>query len=110
MKRSLISPFIAVTYITVAITGILMMFHLRIQGIGALHQWGGVLFIIGGMIHLSLNWRVFTSYFKSNRSVLSVCAGVLALLLILLVAPHQEHRRGQQGGMIHKVFYERHHR
>jgi hypothetical protein len=101
--KSWISPFIALTFSAVSLTGLLMLFHLRLPGIHGIHQWGGVLFTAAGVIHLIMNWPVFLSYFKSNRAMMSLGAGVIVLLFILAASPSDDHRGdGRHGGYGHE--------
>ncbi len=105
-NKSVISPFIAVTYFTVAITGILMLFHFKLPGIHSVHQLGGVVFIFGSIIHLLLNWRIFASYFNNGKAIFGVLAGVLTLLFILVVSPPEQNRERFHGGRNHNPMYE----
>lgn len=85
--RSFISPFVAVTFFAVSITGILMLFHIKLGGIHAIHEWGGIAFVVGGSIHLILNWKAFTSYFKKSKAMYVVLAGGLIMLFALIASP-----------------------
>lgn len=90
-QKSWVSPFIAVTFVAVSLTGVLMMFHLKLPGVYPIHQWVGILFIFAGAIHMLLNWREFTSYFKTNLAIFSTVIGILTLILIVFVLPSNEH-------------------
>lgn len=108
-NKSLISPFVAVTYAAVAITGILMLFHLKMGGIYTIHQWGGIIFVLGTTIHILLNWRVLTLYFKSGKAKAGALAGVLAMVFILLVVPAKEDgQRHNAGGKNNRPFETQH--
>ncbi len=109
-KRLWVSPFVAVTYVTVACTGLLLLFHLKFPGVYSLHQWGGLLFIISGALHLSLNWRVFVSYLKNNQAIGAILVGVLALVLIALTVPSGKHGNQYRGGAKNGFSYESGHR
>lgn len=86
-QKSWLSPFVAVTCFAVALTGILLLFHLKFPGVYPIHKWGGLIFIIGGLIHLLLNWRLFVSYFKKSKAVWGAVIGALAMLLIAVAVP-----------------------
>lgn len=94
-QKSWISPLIGITFIAVTITGFLMMFHLKLPGVYPIHLWGGVIFAIGGMIHLLLNWREFSSYFKNSMAIWSTTIAVMALILIALFVPSNKHGERQ---------------
>ena len=39
MERTWISPFVAVSFFILSITGILMLLHVKSSGIATLHEW-----------------------------------------------------------------------
>ncbi|MGD9209483.1 MAG: DUF4405 domain-containing protein [Desulfobacteraceae bacterium] len=90
-QKSWFSPFIAITYLAVSITGLLIWFHLKLPGVYPIHKWGGVIFIVGGIIHLLLNWRMFASYFKKSKAIWGVLFAVLTLVVITLAVPPSDH-------------------
>ncbi|MFT5699651.1 MAG: hypothetical protein ACI8ZB_002512 [Desulforhopalus sp.] len=94
-----ISPFVAVTYAAVAVSGILMLFHIKLQGVHTIHQWAGILFLIGGATHIFLNSRVLLSYFKKTKAVYGTLAGVLTIVLLVSLFPFkgdgQRHGNGK---------------
>lgn len=105
-QRSWISPLVAITYIAISVTGILMLFHIRVPGIHSLHQWGGILFIIAGLVHLLSNRRTFRSHFKRKEAAWAVCAGFVLLLLIALSFPQINHnKRFGKGIGAHQKLY-----
>jgi len=100
-QKPWVSPFVAVTYATVAVSGVLMLFHIKFPGVLHIHQWGGVLFLIGGTIHMLINWRTLLSYFRNTKAVYGVLAGVVTIVLFVSLAPHERdggrhgHGKGQ---------------
>ena len=97
-QRSWLSPFVAITFIAVSLTGILMLFHIRLPGMYPIHEWGGVLFVIAGGVHLLFNCRVFGNYFKKKQAIVGLCAGMIALLFIALLVPSNQHGSGHNYG------------
>jgi nitroreductase len=77
-SRTWVSPIVAVTFVIVSVTGILMLLHVQTSGMNNLHEWIGVLFVAAGLFHLVLNWKVFLPYLKKR---IGVAAAVFALLL-----------------------------
>ena len=69
------------------------MFHIGFDGMKSIHEWGGVIFVIIGIIHLTLNWRIFTKYFQSKKAMLGIVTGVVILLVTMLISP-----QGKDGG------------
>lgn len=94
--KSWLSPMVCVLYSAVAVSGIFMLFHLKLPGMRILHEWGGVLFIVAAIFHLALNWRTFISYLKNSRAALGIGAGIVLIFAMLLVGsqlPDQSHDR-----------------
>ncbi|WPC72845.1 DUF4405 domain-containing protein [Vibrio porteresiae] len=85
MQRPYLSPFLLVCYLSTSITGILMLLHVGFPAIHPIHEWGGVAFVIGGLLHLILNWRALTTYFKPK-------------LRFTVFIPEQERPRRQRLG------------
>ena len=100
-QKPWISPFVAVTYIAVAVSGILMLFHIKFPGTLHIHQWGGVLFLIGGTIHMLINWRILLSYFKNTKVVYGTLVALLMIVFLVSLSPHEKgggrhgHGKGQ---------------
>jgi uncharacterized protein YybS (DUF2232 family) len=79
--RSCISPTVAFMFTIVSITGFLMLFD--IAHVDELHQWMGLTFAIGGVIHLAINWRVLVVYFRGRQ--ISVWSAVMLLICAVLL-------------------------
>ncbi|MBW6506106.1 MAG: hypothetical protein K0B00_05065 [Rhodobacteraceae bacterium] len=80
-----------------AVSGVLMFFHLG----GALntfaHEWAGWALVVGGLAHLTLNWRPFTGYLK--RPVAAAIMGVFAVILGLSFIPLGGTAEGRGGDL-----------
>ena len=101
MKRTWISPFVAVSFIVLAITGILMLLHVKGGGIASLHEWIGVFFVITGVLHLILNWSALLSCFRSKQSAVAVIAVLVISSLFLfggIFGDEGRHGFPEQGG------------
>lgn len=95
VQRAWLSPFVAITYLAVSITGVMILLHMKYPGVYPIHKWGGILFMAAGIIHLLLNWRVFTAYLKRIPGVVGLVAGVALVFAIAVAVPSD---RGQGGG------------
>lgn len=93
-QKPWVSSFIAIMFIVVSVSGLFLLYHLKSPGIHQLHQWGGILFIAGGICHLVLNWRIFVSYFKNARMVWGSITGVVVLALLISLFPLSNHGEG----------------
>jgi hypothetical protein len=77
-SRTWISPVLAVAFVVLSVTGILILLHIRTSEINHLHEWIGVLFVIAALFHLILNWKAMLSRF--NKKI-----GIVAAALVLLI-------------------------
>jgi hypothetical protein len=84
-NRTWTSPIAAVAFVALSVSGIMMLFHVKMQAIkdlheaiGNLHKWMGFVFAVVGIIHLILNWRLLLSHL--NKKV-----GMAAAMLTLIV-------------------------
>jgi len=84
LKRTWISPLVAISFFIVSITGLMMMTHTGSRGISSLHEWMGVLFIIAGAVHLILNWKPFLACFRNRQCTVAVLAVLVLSSLFLL--------------------------
>ncbi len=105
-----LSPLLAVLFIGVTFSGLLMFLHLKIPGFKTIHEWGGLFFMVLGIVHLTLNWKLFARYLPKKAAMLGAVAGVAALLLAVLIAPqdNDRHERGYNGKRIHSFNTNRH--
>jgi hypothetical protein len=62
----------------VAVTGILMFFHLNSGLMKVAHEWLGWLLVLGAVAHIIVNWRPFIGYFRRPAGVV-----VIAIPLVL---------------------------
>lgn len=97
LNRTWLSPFVTVAFAVIAVTGVMLFFHIKNGPIMALHEWFGWLFVIAGSVHLLLNLRPLLAYLKQPAALISLGVG-LALVAFLWFggAQHEQehHRRG----------------
>ena len=101
MKRPYLSPFLLVCYVSTSVTGILMLLHMGFPAIHPIHEWGGLAFVIGGLLHLMLNWRALTTYFKPklrSQAIWGMVGCIVLITIIALFIPEQDHPRRQRLG------------
>lgn len=58
IQRSWINPFTAVTFAAVATMGLMMLIYIKSSGVYQIHQWGDLVSIIIGAVHLLLKWGI----------------------------------------------------
>ncbi len=79
VQKPILSPFLLTVFAAVAVTGVLLFFHIKNGLIVVVHEWLGMVFVIAGAVHVILNFRQFLAYCKLTRAWIGV---VLALVLI----------------------------
>ncbi len=95
LERTWVSPFVAISFLMVGATGILMLLHVKGHAISNLHEWMGFIFVIGGVLHLILNWKGFLSCFQSKQSLFAiVLVAAFSLLLVIGGMMGEEERPG----------------
>lgn len=87
--RTWLSPVTFLTFLVVSISGLLLVFHIRIGNIKALHEWVGYAFTAAGMVHLLFNWKAFAAYFRNRSASLAVCICIVISLGIMCTEAKQ---------------------
>jgi len=80
LVRKWATPLTIGAFFLMAITGILMFFHIDRGLISSAHEWLSWLFLIGVAGHVIANFRSFTNYLKSGWGRTSV--GVFGIILV----------------------------
>ncbi len=94
--RQAISPFVALSFAVISITGVMLFFHFKNGPIMVLHEWFGWGFIIAGVAHTVLNWRPLVACLKQRSGILSLgFALILMLVMIIAGASHDDHGRSR---------------
>jgi len=83
--RSWATPLTIGSFLLIAVTGVLMFFHLNTGLNKAAHEWLGWFLLVGVGAHLWLNWRAFSTYFN-RRGALAIM-GVFVAVLLASFAP-----------------------
>lgn len=91
IQKSWVSPITALSFAAVAATGILMLLHVRIPGMKAVHDWMGIVLCVAGLVHLFLNGRVFLAHFRHRAALGAVAAGLVVLLAALFIPAEDSH-------------------
>ena len=78
--RKWATPLTIGAFVPMAVTGILMFFHIDRGIIGGAHQWLSWLFLIGVVGHVTVNFRSFTNHLKSRWGRTSLCVFTMVLV------------------------------
>jgi len=99
--RQWLSPLVTVLFAAIALTGLLMSLELRAPGVKPLHEAAGIGFAAAGLAHLVSNWRSLLTYFRKPRGWVTLVAGVLVCVAVLLAGiaggGDHEYGPGRQG-------------
>lgn len=83
LVRTGLQPALALSFLIVGLTGVLLLLHLDFRGLKHLHQWMSLVFLLCCSVHLFLNWRGLRAHLHNGPVVVSaVGIGLLSLLLL----------------------------
>ena len=83
LSRSFITPLITIIFLVVALSGLLMFFHIFDGYTEVVHEILGLFFVVFSVLHVILNWKALKIHFKKRVCILSTI--VVAVISILLV-------------------------
>ncbi|PSH03675.1 MAG: hypothetical protein CXZ00_10850 [Acidobacteria bacterium] len=93
--RKWVSPVTAVTFVALTISGLLMLFHIRIPGMRNLHEWTGVVFAFAGIFHLALNWRMLVNHLSTKTGIIAAVSVCVLCVALLAMGDKKGKRHGQ---------------
>lgn len=100
LNRKIVTPYLTFLFIVVALSGILMLFHIFDDHTKIVHELLGTVFVIFSIFHVILNWKSLKSHFKNKVFIIS---GIVILVVstgfVILGKMHIDH----EGIVIEKV-------
>lgn len=108
LNKTFLSTSLALSFLVVTITGIIMLFHIRGGAIKGIHQMIGLVFIISALFHLAANWRIFKSYLTRAKRTIIIAAGVILALVLLIGLIDKGHGPREGDRYIERGRLERH--
>jgi hypothetical protein len=78
--KQLATPLAIGAFSISAVTGLCMFFHLEIGLIEPVHKWMSWVLVGGILLHISVNWKQFLSYFSRKPAI-----GILGLSLVITI-------------------------
>lgn len=81
--KSWVTPFTAATFMVVGLTGVLMLFEVRLPFIKGFHEWIGLAFVISSLFHVAIHWKTLCNYLKRRETMLAL--GLVAILIVMLM-------------------------
>jgi len=91
IQKPFVSPFVAIAFGILSVTGVLLFFHVKSGITVTLHEWFGWAFVISGCIHLVVNIRQLLAYLRLRAGIASV---VMAICLALALGFAGVNRKG----------------
>jgi hypothetical protein len=87
LSRNFITPLITIIFLVVALSGLLMLFHIFDGYTEVVHEILGLFFVVFSVLHVILNWKALKIHFKKRVFVLATI--VVAVISTLLVIQQQ---------------------
>src|SRR5690554_7974283 len=66
LMRNFVTPVLTVIFVMVALTGMLMFFHLFDGYTEVVHEILGLFFVVCTILHIILNWKALKLHFKKK--------------------------------------------
>jgi hypothetical protein len=84
LLRQYATPATAALFAVIAITGVLMFFHIQKPVVRAAHEWLGLVFVVIAAFHVVRNWGGFANIMKKSRSqaIVAVVAIVTGVFVV----------------------------
>lgn len=80
LNRNFVTPFVACVFIVVALSGILMFFHLFDGYTEVMHECLGIVFSVFAIMHIIINWKGLSSHFRKG---VFITAGIVVATVSL---------------------------
>ncbi len=87
ISREWATPLTIGVFALMAVTGVLMFFHLDSGLNKPAHEWLGWVMIAGAAAHVAANWLAFKRYFLSSVKARAIVAGFVVVLAASFVSP-----------------------
>lgn len=85
LSRNLVTPVIALVFVAVGASGVLMLFHLADGFTEVLHEVLGLVFVLFASLHVTINWKSMRSHFgKRNFTIAAAVVAIVSTGLIIL--------------------------
>lgn len=85
LKRNWVTPLVIGAFLLAAVTGITLFFEVNtLLGKNA-HMYLGLVFVLGGLFHIAVNFPAFKQHLKQTRA--RIIIGLYALILVATFVP-----------------------
>src|SRR5690554_7845686 len=84
LNRNFVTPVLTVIFVVVALTGMLMFFHLFDGYTEVVHEILGLSLVVCTILHIILNWKALKIHFKKKVFLpAALNLGVISLLFVV---------------------------
>lgn len=90
-----LSPFIGLSFLVVAVTGILLFFHIKNGPIVVMREWLGMAFLLAGIIHMFAHLPQMLAYLRKPSCIASVALALVMAIMLVFVGLN--HHNGPHG-------------
>lgn len=80
------TPLIIGAYLVTGISGVMLFFHFGESLIKGAHEWIGILFVIGALLHIKNHWTPFKRYFSKPIAQAVIVSALAAGLSFMVVS------------------------
>ncbi|UBM60806.1 DUF4405 domain-containing protein [Marinilongibacter aquaticus] len=84
-NRDVVTPYLGAVFIVVALSGILMFFHLLDDYTNVVHEFLGLAFALFAILHIITNWRSVENYAKKKKvflpGVIILCVSITLVVI-----------------------------
>lgn len=95
IKREYATSLTAVTFLLIAVSGVMMYFHLFDNYVKEMHELVGLLFVGAVVLHLIANWGAMKNYFSKGVFRVMTAAIVVVAIGFVATAERGENPKGQ---------------
>jgi len=93
LLKKLATPLAIAFFMVIAVSGIMLFFHLGEGFVKELHEWLGMVFVVAAVLHVYRNWSLFKKYFQNHLlwKVFALTLGVVLAFVLPtgLSGPHK---------------------
>jgi phosphotransferase system glucose/maltose/N-acetylglucosamine-specific IIC component len=82
LNKSWLTPVTTLVFLVTALSGILLLFHVRSGFLMTLHEWMGFFFVLAGILHMICNWNSLKKHFVVKTAIIPF-AVILSFVLIV---------------------------
>ena len=100
-KREYATPLSAITFVVIALSGVMMYFHVLDSYVKEMHETVGLLFVGAVMVHVIVHWRGMKNYF--SQRIYHVIAGLMMVVAIGFITT-SESEKNPKGEIFEAVF------